>query len=544
MRTQSTALSSSINKPSPITGNKFALRSDSRDMTTEKSTHAAAFNNARLFYKESDAGSRLAELNAIIAKGNTGEELTGDQKVFYDIYKELVGIDTTGGVGTLKAAKAVEKRLADAGFSPEDIQIFEVGKDEANIVATLRGTGELKPVMGLAHYDVVGADATEWETPPFELTEKQGKFGPEYRGRGAIDDKAMAASLIATLIRLKKQPGGYKGKRDIRVALTTGEEKGGGNGVPWLIKNKPDIFKDVEFAINEGGYGDLDENGKPKSLTLQTGEKIPMYFDMEATGTPSHSAYPPEGSKRANNILAKAITKIDEYEFPIQINETTRDYFTKMRAYEKDEKKLKAIDAFLKGSTDKKKLAPLLEDKTYSSQLSTTVAATKIIVGDTEQEVADYWKVPNNALPQKVRMKVNVRLMPGTKAEDVQKELEKAINDPNVKLTVSFAALESPFSPLDPVIVDSVGKISKRIWGDNFPVIATMSAGATDSRFLRNLGIPTYGLQGLLVGENTGNEHGPNEWGLKKAIHDSDDFIASFLKDISDKSLTVSTKKT
>src|SRR5262245_42950075 len=169
-----------------------------------------------------------------------------------DIYKELVEINTTDtpAGNVTKAAEAMAERLKAAGFAATDIQVLGPNPKKHNLVFRWHGTGARKPVLLLAHLDVVEAKREDWSFDPFTFLEKDGFF----YGRGTSDDKAMAAQVVANLIRLKQE--GFTPNRDLILALTADEEGGGFNGVNWLVKNHQNLI-DAEFAVNEGGGGSM-----------------------------------------------------------------------------------------------------------------------------------------------------------------------------------------------------------------------------------------------------------------------------------------------
>src|SRR6267143_2153779 len=205
----------------------------------------------------------------------------------FDIYKELVEINTVTATGdTARAADAMAARLLAAGFPPQDVQVFKPAPRKGNLVAKLRGTGARKPILLLAHLDVVEARSEDWSVDPFRLTEKDGYF----YGRGSGDDKYMAASFVANLIRYKQE--GYRPDRDIILALETDEETLDRDavGIQWLLKNHRSLI-DAEFALNEGGGVGL-KNGKPIRNSVQTSEKVTFSYQLEVTNTGGHSSLP------------------------------------------------------------------------------------------------------------------------------------------------------------------------------------------------------------------------------------------------------------
>jgi acetylornithine deacetylase/succinyl-diaminopimelate desuccinylase-like protein len=229
-----------------------------------------------------------------------------DQQAFLDIYRELVEIDTTDSAGdTERAAQAMAARLRAGGVPAQDIRVISSGPRKGNLVARLRGTGARRPLLLLAHLDVVEARREDWDSDPFKLVEADGHF----RGRGVIDDKAMAAIFVANLIRYAKE--GFKPDRDIILALTADEELSDSphNGVRWLLAHHRDLV-DAEFAINEGGAL---RNGGPFRFAVQLAEKVYQTYQLEVTDRGGHSAAP----RPDNPIyrLAKALRRLAQFDF-------------------------------------------------------------------------------------------------------------------------------------------------------------------------------------------------------------------------------------
>ena len=199
----------------------------------------------------------LACLASLTEPGHA-QTLSLQQQIALDIYKELVEINTVTQTGdTGRAADAMAARLRAAGYDAADVQVFKPAPRKGNLVARLRGTGARRPILLLAHLDVVEAKPEDWSFDPFKLIEKDGYF----YGRGTGDDKFMAAAFVANMIRYKQE--GYKPDRDIILALETDEEIGDRDrlGIRWLLRNHRDLI-DAEFALNEGGLVGL-RGGKP-----------------------------------------------------------------------------------------------------------------------------------------------------------------------------------------------------------------------------------------------------------------------------------------
>ncbi|MGA8412633.1 MAG: M20/M25/M40 family metallo-hydrolase [Xanthobacteraceae bacterium] len=435
-------------------------------------------------------------------------ELSPQQRAFREIYQELVEINTTDSIGdTTKAAEAMAARLRAAGLA--DTQVLSSGPRKGNLVARLRGTGARRPILLIAHIDVVEAKREDWEFDPFKLQEVDGEF----RARGVIDDKAMAAAFVANLIEYVKE--GFRPDRDIIVALTADEELSDSphDGAHWLLQNHRALI-DAELAINEGGGGSL-RDGRPVRMSIQLAEKVYQSYRLEVTDPGGHSAAPrPEN---AIYRLAQALTRLAQFEFPISLNAVTRAYFERVAAAERPDVAA-AITALLAGKTDDGSLAALTHSPTNNALLRTTCVATMLNAGEAE-----------NALPQTARATVNCRLMPGQPPGEVEAALNRAINDPKVAVTPLGQAVESPPSPINPDVMQAVERIAGEMW-PGVPVIPIMSGGYTDSRWLRNAGIPAYGVSGLFSeGANSG-VHGRNEHVGVKQVYDSKEFLYRLVK--------------
>ena len=281
------------------------------------------FEIARRLYSAKDIFVLLCLATLTVAApitANCAETLTPSQKLSFEIYKELIEIDTTTATGdTARAADAMAARLREAGFAEADVQVFSPAPKKGNLVARLRGTGARRPVLLLAHLDVVPASREDWSYDPFKLTEQDGYF----YGRGTGDDKFMAATFVANLIRFRQE--GFKPDRDIIVVLETDEEILDRNamGIRWLLQNHRDLI-DAEFALNEGGGVGL-KDGKPIRNSVQTSEKVSVGYQLDVRNKGGHSAVPSKDN--AIYRLAEGLTRLSKFSFPVNLNDTTRLYF-------------------------------------------------------------------------------------------------------------------------------------------------------------------------------------------------------------------------
>src|SRR3954469_328887 len=272
------------------------------------------------------------------------EGLNANQQRAFDIYKELIEINTVTATGdTAKAAEAMAARLRAGGFPDADVHAFSPAPRKGNLVARLRGSGARKPILLVAHIDVVPAPRADWATDPFKLVEQDGYF----YARGSGDDKYMAASFVANLIRYKQE--GYKPDRDIILALETDEEilDKDALGIQWLLKNHRDLI-DAEFALNEGGSVGL-KDGKPLRVSVQTSEKVSVTYALSVKNKGGHSAAPMKDN--AIYRLAAGLGRLSAFSFPIALNETTRAYFDRTAQMEGGQL-AEDLRAVLSGQTD------------------------------------------------------------------------------------------------------------------------------------------------------------------------------------------------
>ena len=407
-----------------------------------------------------------------------------------DVYRELVEIRTVHPDGdNTAAARAMARRLLDAGFDPRDVVVVEPHPLKGNLVARLRGTGELKPILLLAHLDVVEAKKEDWSEglDPFVLTERDGYF----YGRGTIDDKAMAAIFIANLARARRE--GWKPKRDVIVALTADEEGGSPNGVAWLLTNRGELI-DAEFALNEGGGG-RSRGGRPLLHSVQVSEKAYLSFDFEATHAGGHSSLP--GRENAIYNLAAALDRLSRHDFPARMNYVMRMLAAKSAQVESGEI-AGALAGVASGQPTEEQIRVVSRVPGYNAQLRTTCVATRLEGGHGD-----------NALPQRARATVNCRLLPGEDPEFVRSELQRIAGD-KVQVTARGSVRRSDPSDPESAVFATIRRVSESMW-PGVPVTPVMSAGATDGSRLRNAGIATYGVSGLFVEYGENRMHGRDE---------------------------------
>jgi acetylornithine deacetylase/succinyl-diaminopimelate desuccinylase-like protein len=424
------------------------------------------------------------------------------------IYKEMVEIKsgyTTGA--TTPVAEAAGRRLRAAGFPASDIFVGGASPTKANLVVRYHGTGRRRPILLLAHTDVVEAKREDWSMDPFVLTEKDGYF----YGRGTGDDKAQAAVWIANLIRYKRE--GFKPDRDIIVALTADEEGGGPyNGVQWLLKNKRDLI-DAEFALNEGGWGES-VNGVRLSNDVQVSEKYVINYRFEVRNKGGHSSLPV--ADNAIYHLSGALYRLSSFGFPLKTNAVTREYF---RAMSNIEKGSVSADLAKVADGDTAAMTRVARGSTgWNATLRTTCVATQLEGGHAK-----------NALPQIAVANVNCRVLPEDSIGYVTATLKRLIADTAVTITIDGTPQNSPPSPMRDDLMSATKAATTALW-PGVAVVPMMVMGATDGAYLRSAGIPTYGVQGFFYDRDDIRFHGRDERLKVQSFYQGQTFLYDLVK--------------
>ena len=452
-----------------------------------------------------------------IALGAVSATLPPDaeRQLAREIYKDMIEIRsgyTTGS--TTPVAEMVATRLRAAGFGEADIFVGGASPKKANLVVRYHGTGALKPILLLAHTDVVEANREDWSTDPFQFIEKDGYF----YGRGTSDDKAQAAVWIANLIRYKRE--GFKPDRDIIVALTADEEGGGPyNGVEWLLKNKRESIE-ADLCLNEGGGGVM-VGGKKIANNIQVSEKSYADFKFEVHNKGGHSSVPLPDN--AIYRLATALERLSRYSFPLKTDEVTRAYFREMAKVEDGSLKddlAKIADGPPEAAREAMQRVASVSPR-WNSMLRTTCVATELAGGHAL-----------NALPQLATANVNCRIFPGDSIESVQKALRLAIGDDQVAIHVQGDVDVGPASPMRKDLLKAVARLSDSMW-PGVLTIPVMSTGATDGRYLRIAGIPTYGVSGFFGDRDDVRAHGRDERMNVNSFYEGQAFLYQLVKDLS-----------
>jgi acetylornithine deacetylase/succinyl-diaminopimelate desuccinylase-like protein len=437
-----------------------------------------------------------------------------DQLEFRELFRELIDTNTSHSVGSCTlAAEKMAARLRAVGYPESDLHPFAdaAHPKDGGLVAVLPGTDHAaKAILLLAHLDVVEARREDWTRDPFTLVEEGGYF----YGRGTFDDKSMAAVWVDTLVRLRRE--GYKPKRAIKMALTCGEEAGAAFvGAQYLVKHERQLI-DAAFALNEFAYGVLDAQGHRVVMEIEAGEKTDQDFRLEVVNPGGHSSRPVKDN--AIYHLAAGLARLSAYEFPVQMNDTNRTYFSRMSTIVGGETGA-AMKALVKDAGDATAAATLSQDPRLNAMLRTTCVATLMDAGHA-----------TNALPQRARANINCRIFPGVGIEEVRQTLGRILADSQISVTTvepSDPVVLPP--PLTPAIMKPIEQVMRRIY-PGIEVVPVLQAAGTDAIYLAESGIPTYGLSGMFIDPDLSNIHGLNERIRVQSLYDGRDFLYTLVK--------------
>jgi acetylornithine deacetylase/succinyl-diaminopimelate desuccinylase-like protein len=461
----------------------------------------------------------FAAMLALPLLGGAQDHAAADSTA-HEIFKQLIEINTTDSAGNVTtAAEAMAARLRDAGFADKDVIVAGPMERKKNLVARVHGTGKRKPILFIGHLDVVEARREDWTTDPFQFIEKDGYF----YGRGTEDMKDGDAILVTNFIRLKKED--FVPDRDLILALTADEEGGSYNGIDWLLEEHRDWI-DAEYCVNLDA-GEFERQGGHRLLTaIQASEKLYADFQLESRNAGGHSSVP--SSDNAIYHLAAALLRLQNFSFPTEINEITRNYFQKTA--ELTAGPIAAdLRAAAKEPPNAAAVARLSAIPYYNALLRTTCVATTLTGGHAQ-----------NALPQMARANVNCRIFPGESPDVIRKTIERVIADPKVTVTdVPIHAADGsvvklvtvPPSPLLPEVIHGMDQTVRAMWG-NVPVVASMSTGATDGRITRTAGIPTFGISSMFFEMSDNRAHGKDERVGVQDFYDGVEFNYRFIQQL------------
>lgn len=448
------------------------------------------------------------------------QTLAPSQQFARDILKELIEINTTDtplGNVTI-AADAMAARFRAAGFPAEDVQVLGPVANKHNLVVRLRGrtSSQYKPILFLAHLDVVEALKQDWapNLDPFKLNEVDGYF----YGRGTTDIKEGDTFLVANFIRLKQE--GWIPKRDLILALTADEEGGDYNGVQWLLKDRRDLI-DAEYCINTDAGNFEWQKGKRLLLGMQTSEKNYVDFALEVKDKGGHSSRPVKDN--AIYHLAAGLDRLARFDFPVELNETTRAFFDRTASLQDGTTApdFRAVAQEPTAPNAPAAVGRLSQSSYFNALLRTTCVATRLEAGHA-----------NNALPQRARAIVNCRMLPADSVQQVQATLQKVLADDRISVSVVGEAIPAPASQINPSVMRLLEDLSGKLYG-GIPVVPVMDAGASDGKYLRIGGIPTYGVPGVFTDVDDERAHGKDERLGVRDFYDGVEFYYLFIKSLS-----------
>lgn len=404
----------------------------------------------------------------------------------------LVAVDTSHGHET-ELLRPIAERFRAAGLA---VELLESAEGRGNLVARYKGTGKKRPLLLIAHVDVVPVEGQPWTVPPFQITEKDGFLF----GRGVNDDKGMAAVMVAIALEMAKTKPALS--RDVIFALTAGEETGGAPGARWLAQNHKELI-DAEIALNEGAGERLDDTAaRIVEVGIGAAEKTFQDYKVVVKGKGGHSSIPPTDSDPVLT-LAKALVKIAEYRFPPRVLPAVRDEIAVEAKLESGPLATAMTKIAASGKVSPEDEAVIAKDRVVNAHLRTTCVTTQL-VGSPQ----------DNVLPTSAEATVNCRILPDETPEQTLATLRQVIADPAVEVSVVGDFGFGPYSPVDGEVPAAMRKVSAKLW-PGAPVVPTMSTGATDSRHLRAIGIRAYGIgvspiskPEALAGRSA---HGPDE---------------------------------
>jgi acetylornithine deacetylase/succinyl-diaminopimelate desuccinylase-like protein len=437
-------------------------------------------------------GAGLLGVIATSAMGAASQSTTGspqDAATAKAILSELLAIDTTYEKGTVAAVEALRARFLAAGFPATDLVVVAnpANPSQSNLIVRLKGHGSGKPLLYLCHLDVVAAKPEDWSVPPFALTEKDGWI----YGRGSLDMKGEDANVAAALLRLKREA--YKPARDIIVAFTADEEAGGTEGVGWLLSAHRELI-DAGLSLNPDSGTGAFRAGRRAFYGVQTSEKVYVTFMAETTNKGGHSSEP-----RPDNAIYELTAGLDRlaaFKYPLRLTNTVRAFYASQAKFETGTRQ---ADMRAVGNGDLSAAERLATDPTDNAQLRTTCVATMLEAGHAE-----------NALPQRARATIQCRMLPGDTQAQIQAALEQVLADPAMKLTITRPATPSPESPPGTAVMAIYTRVVQSMW-PGLTVMPSMDAGASDSKYTRAAGIPSYGATSNFFDLEDMRAHGRDE---------------------------------
>ena len=436
----------------------------------------------------------------LLARGALAEpplETESERRIERDarrLLAQLVGVETVAANET-RALEPIAKYLRQSNIP---VQILESAPGRGNLVARVKGNGSKRPLLLLAHVDVVPVAGQPWTVPPFKLTEKDGYL----YGRGVNDDKGMAAAIVAIAVEARKASKPLS--RDLIVALTAGEETGGFAGAGWLVEHHPELLE-AELGLNEGSGGGVtlaDDLSRVVEVDIGLGQKRYQSFRLRAQGRGGHSSTP---RVDLNPIypLATALERIGRFQFPPRVLPATRPGIAALARLEKPP----LADALHRtaetGAVSEADEPVLAKDAIANAFVRTTCIAT-MLQGSNQE----------NVLPVSAEATVQCRLLPGDTVEGVREALVKAVGDAKVEIAATKDWGPASTAPAEGLVPDAIRRVSRAYWPE-VPIVGGFGFGANDGRHVATLGTLVYGVHSNPTSIEDGrlgfDAHGPDE---------------------------------
>ncbi len=427
------------------------------------------------------------------ASASPPPQLPGDPGPL-EYLQALIRIDSSNPPGNELAVA----RYLDGVLRAEGIETWldEPAPGRGSLIARIPGDGSARPLLLMAHMDVVGVEAEKWSVPPFGAEVHDGYV----YGRGAIDDKGMLACLLHTMVLVRRAvaAGGPRPRRDLVLLATADEEAGGTFGIDWVMANRRTLVE-AEFALNEGGRVRV-LDGVPRYAAVQCAEKVPHNVIVTARGPGGHASVPHAGNAIAR--LAAALARIGTHVEPLQLSAVTRGFLRELSAIWPDEGQRRAMADIASGDPPR---------EASGAQALRAVPAMDAILRNGISPTLVSGGTRSNVIPTEAQATLNIRTLPGERIEAVVERLRLAVADDAVTFHVKASGDDAPASPVDSpmyrAIADSVADLDARVI-----TVPYLSTGATDSAVLRLAGIPCYGILPFpLTQEDEDRMHGHDE---------------------------------
>jgi acetylornithine deacetylase/succinyl-diaminopimelate desuccinylase-like protein len=404
-----------------------------------------------------------------------------------DLLSDVIRIDTSNPPGAeTAAANALARKLRGDAIAAE---VFESAPGRGNLHARLAGSGRSRPIILLAHLDVVPADPRSWRIPPFAGVKEHGWVN----GRGALDAKGVAAVELMTLVALKRS--GVPLDRDVILLLTADEETGGTAGAGWIVQHRPELLGNAEFLLTEGDNVHVMSGGR-KVVQVAIAEKTPCWVKLTAHGEGGHGSTPPP--QTAVTRLVRALDKLRRYRTAVRLVRPVEEYFTALAQLEKEplRSRLSHLDDALQ---DPSFFAEFTRNPRQNALIRNTITPT-VLEGSPK----------TNVIPDEATAQLDCRLLPGERPADFLALLREVIADDTVRVQ-TLLSFPASSSDADSGFMTAVRKLAATDLG-GAPVIPSVITGFTDSHWFREHGVASYGFVPFVLSEDDERTvHGVNE---------------------------------